>query len=150
MYSQIVTDLKRATVCLEGIVPTSTLRVGEVAANALLSRVYLYMEEYEACIAAADEAMAGAYSVMDLNSWTDGKNVISWTSSETIFTQGGNAVVSTFLSSSTDWNNPNPDYTYPQQAFSYQVSEDLLRCYSDGDLRRTAFFKISLHAAIPD
>ena len=150
VYSQIVTDLKRATVCLEGIVPSSTLRVGEVAANALLSRVYLYMEEYEACIAAADEAMAGAYSVMDLNSWTDGKNVISWTSSETIFTQGGNAVVSTFLSSSTDWNNPNPDYTYPQQAFSYQVSEDLLRCYSDGDLRRTAFFKNSLHAAIPD
>ena len=70
-----------------------------IAANALLSRVYLYMEEYEACIAAADEAMAGAYSVMDLNSWTDGKNVISWTSPETIFTQGGNAVVSTFLSS---------------------------------------------------
>ena len=56
-----------------------------------------------------------------------GKNVISWTSPETIFTQGGNAVVSTFLSSSTDWNNPNPDYTYPQQAFSYQVSEDLLQ-----------------------
>ena len=150
IYGMPYTDLKRATVCLEGIVPSSTLRVGEVAANALLSRVYLYMEEYEACIAAADEAMAGAYSVMDLNSWTDGKNVISWTSPETIFTQGGNAVVSTFLSSSTDWNNPNPDYTYPQQAFSYQVSEDLLRCYSDGDLRRTAFFKNSLHAAIPD
>lgn len=54
------------------------------------------------------------------------------------------------MSSSTDWNNPNPDYSYPQQTFSYQVSEDLLRCYSDGDLRRTAFFKNSLQAAIPD
>ncbi len=150
VYSQIVTDLKRAAVCLEGFVPSSTLRVGEVAVNALLSRVYLYMEEYEECIAAADNAMSGIYSVMDLNSWTEGQNVISWTSPETIFTQGGNAVVETFLSYSSDWNNPNPDYTYPAQALSYQVSEDLLKCYDDGDLRRTSFFKNSLNAAIPD
>ena len=150
VYSQIVTDLKRATVCLEGIVPSSTLRVGKVAANALLSRVYLYMEEYEACIAAADEAMSGTYSVMDLNSWTDGQNVISWTSPETIFTQGGNAVVSTFLSSSNVWVQQNGNWVEQAQALSYQVSEDLLQCYDDGDLRRTAFFKNSLHAAIPD
>lgn len=150
VYSQIVTDLKRAIVCLEGVVPSSTLRVGEVAANALLSRVYLYMEEYEACIDVSNQVMKGAYSVMDLNRWTDGQNVISWMSPETIFTQGGNAVVFTFLNSSTDWTNPNPDYTYPSSALSFQVSRGLLACYDEEDLRKIAFFRSSLHAELPD
>ncbi len=87
VYSLIIADLQRAAGCLKGITPSSTLRVGETAANALLSRVYLYMENYEACIAAANEAMGGAYSVMDLNNWTSGQNVVSWTSPETIFTK---------------------------------------------------------------
>ena len=60
VYSLIIADLQRAAVCLKGITPSSTLRVGETAANALLSRVYLYMENYEACNAAANEAMGGA------------------------------------------------------------------------------------------
>ena len=150
VYVQIVKDLERAVVCLKGITPSSTLRVGEVAANALLSRVYLYMEKYEECIAAADEVMAGTYSVVDLNGWTAGQNVISWTSPETIFTQGGNAVAGTFLNYSTAWVLQNGSYVQQNQSLSYQVSEDLLACYADGDLRRTAFFKNSLHAFIPD
>lgn len=44
----------------------------------------------------------------------------------------------------------NGNWVEQAQALSYQVSEDLLQCYDDGDLRRTAFFKNSLHAAIPD
>ncbi|MFR5656615.1 MAG: hypothetical protein ACLUDU_00825, partial [Butyricimonas faecihominis] len=104
VYSLITKDLQRAAVCLKGITPSSTLRVGENAANALLSRVYLYMENYEACIAAANEAMGGAYSVMDLNSWTSGQNVVSWTSPETIFTQGGNSIILTFLNYTSGWS----------------------------------------------
>lgn len=146
VYSLIIADLQRAAVCLKGITPSSTLRVGETAANALLSRVYLYMENYEACIAAANEAMGGAYSVMDLNNWTSGQNVVSWTSPETIFTQGGNSMILTFLSYTSGWSGSTP----VNQAFSFQASEDLLECYAAGDLRRTAFFKSSLHAAIPD
>ena len=41
----------------------------------------------------------------------------------------------------------NPDYNHPQQAFSYWASEDLLRCYSDGDLFKNRFFKNSCQAA---
>ncbi|MDE7074817.1 MAG: RagB/SusD family nutrient uptake outer membrane protein, partial [Odoribacter sp.] len=41
VYQQIVEDLQRAAVCLEGVVPSSSLRAGETAVNALLSRVYL-------------------------------------------------------------------------------------------------------------
>lgn len=150
VYRQIVEDLRRAAVCLEGTVPASTLRVSCAAANALLSRVYLYMEAYEECIEAANKVMAESYSLMDLNDWTSGENVISWKSPETIFTQGGNSVVLTFLNYSTDWNHPNPDYTYPSQALSFQVSEDLLFSYEEGDLRKTAFFRSSLHATLPD
>lgn len=148
VYSQIVEDLQRAAVCLEGVTPSSTLRAGEAAVNALLSRVYLYMEEYEACIKAADKVLAGVYSVMDLNTWVEGQNVVSWTSSETIFTQGGNSIVGTFLKESNDYAFGL--YPYPSQALSFQVSENLLACYDEGDLRRVAFFKNALSAAIPD
>ncbi|MFR7811990.1 MAG: hypothetical protein ACLU4N_23635, partial [Butyricimonas faecihominis] len=52
----------------------------------------------------------------------------------------------TFLSYTSGWSGSTP----VNQAFSFQASEDLLECYAAGDLRRTAFFKSSLHAAIPD
>lgn len=149
VYDQIVEDLQRAAVRLEGVVSSSSLRAGETAVNALLSRVYLYMEEYEACIKAADKALEGAYLVMDLNTWTEGQNVVSWTSPETIFTQGGNSISATFLKESDDMINgtwPN----YPSQALSFQVSESLLACYDEGDLRRAAFFESALSAAVPN
>ena len=47
---------------------------------------------------------------------------------------------------SSGWSGSTPI----SQALSFQASEDLLQCYAAGDLRRTAFFKSSLHAAIPD
>ncbi|MDE5612368.1 MAG: RagB/SusD family nutrient uptake outer membrane protein [Odoribacter sp.] len=147
VYAQIVEDLRRAAVCLEGVVPSSSLRAGETAANAMLSRVYLYMEEYEACVKAADKALEGAYSVMDLNTWTEGQNVVSWTSPETIFTQGGNSVCVTFLKATLAWAQDGSQYS---QAASFQASESLLACYDEGDLRRTAFFTSALSAAVPD
>ena len=146
VYSQMVIDLQRATECLKGITPASTLRVGEAAANALLSRIYLYMEEYEKCIDAADAVMAGTYSVLDLNGWTEGQNVISWTSPETIFTQGGNAIYSTFLLPSINMIQGINSL----HALSFQVSEDLLQSYVEGDLRQEAFFKDSLYVSVPD
>ncbi len=55
-------------------------------------------------------------------------------------------MILTFLSYTSGWSGSTP----VNQAFSFQASEDLLECYAAGDLRRTAFFKSSLHAAIPD
>ena len=55
-------------------------------------------------------------------------------------------MILTFLGYTSGWSGSTP----VNQAFSFQASEDLLECYAAGDLRRTAFFKSSLHAAIPD
>lgn len=138
VYAQMVTDLKRATTCLENVVPVSSLRVSSAAAQALLSRVYLYMEEYELAVTAADEVLADSYDVLDLNNWSAGKNVIYRNSLETIFTQGGNSIPVTFLNDSVSpWNGDD------RRASSYQVSDDLLACYDPSDLRRNAFFKFS-------
>ena len=138
VYTQMVKDLQRAAVCLEGVVPESTLRVGSAAVNALLSRVYLYMEEYEKAIDAADVVLAGSYSVLDLNSWLPGQNVIFNSSPESIFHQGGNSVPLVFLNDSLGaWNGDD------RRASSFQVSDDLLTCYEPGDLRRTAFFRFT-------
>ncbi len=140
VYNQIVADLEQATVCLKGVTPASTLRVGESAAYALLSRVYLYMERYDDCVKAANTMMEEnySYSVMDLNKWQTGENFISWVSPETIFTQGGCSITQTFLPSTmdyTDWANPT------NQALSFKVSEDLIKSYDNADLRPNVFFK---------
>ena len=149
VYEQIVRDLQDAAKCLEGVVPVSAIRVGSAAVNALLSRVYLYMEEYEKAIDAADMVLLANYSynVFHLNTWEAGQNVISSSSVETIFHQGGNSVPVVFLNDSTNsWNGDD------RRASSFQVSDDLLSCYESGDLRRTAFFRFSTktRATLPD
>ena len=148
VYDQIVDDLERAAKCLEGIVPTSTIRVGPAAANALLSRVYLYMERYEEAIAAADLVLDESYGVLDLNNWEPGQNALSHTSVETIFEQGGCAIPSLFINDSTgQWQD-----FQKRGASAFQVSDDLLNCYEPGDLRREAFFRFTTQtrATLPD
>ena len=150
VYEQIVSDLQNAATCLEGVVPASTTRVGGAAANALLSRVYLYMERYEEAIDAADNVLTNnsySYNVLDLNTWEADQNVISSSSIETIFHQGGNSIPVMFLNDSTSaWNGDD------RRASSFQVSDGLLNSYEQGDLRRTAFFRFSskTRATLPD
>ena len=147
VYDQIVEDLQNAAKCLRGITPTSTLRVGPDAANALLSRVYLYMERYEEAIAVAD-SVTDSYGILDLNTWNEGENVISHSSVETIFEQGGCAIPNIFINDSVgQWNEFDR-----RGASSYQVSDDLLNSYEPGDLRREAFFRFTTQtrATLPD
>ena len=141
VYRQITEDLERSMVCLREVAPFARPnRTNYAAAAALLSRVYLYMEEYEKAIAVADSAINyPGFSILDLNTFTRGESFASLSSPETLFSQRG-----TFMG----WLHANDslatgnwwDPTASPVGNGYTTSEDLLACYQEGDLRKEVFF----------
>ena len=69
IYEQIVEDLKNAAEHLKGIEQATIYRVNEKAARVLLSRVYLYMGEWQAAIDECDKVIASGCPLWDLNEW---------------------------------------------------------------------------------
>lgn len=104
IYEQIVEDLKNAAEHLKGIEQATIYRVNEKAARVLLSRVYLYMGEWQAAIDECDKVIASGCPLWDLNEWnmtevksetrSDNLNKMQYLlteeSPEVIFTQGIN------------------------------------------------------------
>lgn len=89
VYNVIVKDLQSAITCLSGIQQPNIYRVNEFAARALLSRVYLYMQEWELVINECNEILTnGAYQLLDFNQLDDDHSIIYASSPETIFSQG--------------------------------------------------------------
>lgn len=73
-YDQMISDLKNAAACLKGIDQPTTFRASEEAAHLLLSRLYLYMGEWDECIKHCDSVMMKTqYHLLDYNSVTAGK-----------------------------------------------------------------------------
>ena len=89
VYQQIVRDLTQAATLLEqGSVLESKVHVTAAAAYALLSRVYLYMEEYDLAVKAANKVEG--YTLYNLASrYTPGSGEAFLTASlpEVIYTQ---------------------------------------------------------------
>lgn len=135
IYTQIVFDLEKAVKCLEGLKPINGNRVSYSAAATLLSRVYLYMEEYEKAIKYADLAINDKnHALLNLNERKATDNFLFLTSPETLLTQG-NYNLQVIM---TDEHNPSKPWD--PQANAYRVSQELLDMYGDDDLRKDAFF----------
>jgi tetratricopeptide (TPR) repeat protein len=69
-YGQIISDLKQARALLPKLIPDSPLyklRVNTAAANAMLARVYLAMEDYDNAFIYADECLKLYNTLMDYN-----------------------------------------------------------------------------------
>ena len=127
-YARITEDLTEAARLLKGKKHKTVYRAGFHAAHAFLSRVYLYMEQYDKSIASADSVLQGNYSLLDYNerfalvqpdSWgtiNEGVSVTYKDSPETIFSQGGNCFENS-LSDMTDMSN-------------FNVSDDLVAMFS--------------------
>ena len=154
VYQQIVRDLTQAATLLEqGSVLESKVHVTAAAAYALLSRVYLYMEEYDLAVKAANKVEG--YTLYNLASrYTPGSGEAFLTASlpEVIYTQGrevmsyvhgGTGYVSKTYSSWID-ENGNLQYGYIDVAYvmgdSYVVSDELLQLFDANDVRYSAFF----------
>ena len=140
VYKQIVTDLKNAAGNLVGVKQKTIYRVNEAAARTLLSRVYLYMGEWQACLDECNKVLELGCPLWDLNNFTVTASettrnfILSSTSPEVFFTQGG-SIVSLMMESNSESSAP------------YCVSDELARLYfkyeSDGftDLRSKTYLK---------
>ncbi len=91
VYQQILKDLLEAEQELAGMNTGSTIRANQAAVQALLSRMYLYREEYEKAVLYADKVIdSHRYELKDLNHHTAGEDFLNRTSPEVVFTMGAN------------------------------------------------------------
>lgn len=142
VWTQIIEDLKIAETNLLGYTAPSPKRVGIGAVEALLSRVYLYMERYDESIAAANAMESLGYTVPDMNKmdqWTSNYECIQ--SSELVFTMGSNTKPAVFTKISSSWGSDASGNWVPMANVSaFRPSEDLVKTYELGDLRLNFFF----------
>ena len=127
VYEQIVKDLKEAVRCFtESPQTKSFYRASEDAALLLLSRVYLYMQDWENAKSTAEKLLAQNGALLDYSSIaenTDGY-AISEKSPELLFSQGPLNLQCEFSGSGGD----------------FCVSNDLYKLYDENDYRQTIYF----------
>lgn len=139
-YRVIVEDLKVAADKLRGVTQPTIYRVNELAVRILLSRVYLYMGEWQLALGECQKALAlEGVELMDLKSFPgreEERYMLDIKNPEIIFTQGYSA---------TDTFYKDIDYS---SICSFGCSEELISLYSSfrdqqvKDLRLDAFFEI--------
>lgn len=136
IYDQIITDLTESAECLKGVKQKKPIRVGEYAPYALLSRVYLYMEEYEKAIEMADVVISSKYRVLNHNELAVNASAVYQESSETIFTQGYNCMEALHpIEVAMIGDNVGKFFSA-----GYTSSQELMECYEPDDLRLRNYF----------
>lgn len=136
VYDQILKDLKESEKELAGI-KQLPVKASQGAAQALLSRVCLFMERYDEAISWADKAMAQADREMtDLNTLPNTASVISRTSSETFFCFPG-------IGFSSDLDRIFRGSNSVQQSDNFRASADMMSMYSSKDLRKSRYYKLA-------
>ena len=132
VYSQMVSDLQHAVELLANKEQSIKYRANQAAALALLSRVHLYMENYEEAVKCANEVLAKDYTLKDLNTYRAGEDAVYASSTETIFTHGPNIMAVLHA--------PAAKYGVNYISSGYSCSDELMGMYDENDLRRIAFF----------
>ena len=157
VYQAIREDLEKAAACFEREnvnEKSSKLRVNRAACYALLSRVYLYMEENAKVVEIADKIKG--YSLANLNDFSQTSNFASMNLSETIFSQGPYLMFSVHGTEVRQWADKKIDFehlretgeiiyeiTYWKEHYdcSYAVSDELVELFDENDSRLSVFFK---------
>lgn len=141
VYERIENDLMSACENLRGVTQKSFYKVNEEAARILLSRLYLYMENYDAVIAQCDTVLAmNSCPLSDLRSYNTSDDLGKRTylydkeNPEIIFTMGSTCVEVMF----------SPYIPSEGEARMYAVSRDLLEQFRNDneveDLRLASYF----------
>lgn len=127
VYRQIVADLKTAETLLENGTQTSLYHADVNAVNILQSRVYLYMQEWQLAIDAADKVIARRPLLYNLSTYKAQTSFASAASPEAVFTQGSNGML----------------FTVPLYGTTkiLAASADLIGKYDIKDLRLAAFYE---------
>ena len=129
IYEQIIRDLKKAEECLAQTSRKSVYRADLTATYLLMSRVYLYMQDYKNARTYAQYVLDRNDNLTDLKSFAGQDNVFTSQSSEVLFSMGGH------LLSSYIYGSDSNEEQYP-----FYVSEDLIKAFdNDNDLRKSLY-----------
>lgn len=125
VYDQILSDLQVAEECLSQTTPKSTIyRADSTAVNLLLSRVYLYMQNWDKAVEYADKVIKSKPTLVNINSMEPYSGFLNKECKEIIFSMGGSDA------------QCNMDYAYQ----SFRVSHDLYNSFDDNDLRKSQWY----------
>ena len=153
VYDQIVLDLRKAA-DLMGKSRSNAGYPSKEAALGLLSRVYLYMEKYDECIAAVDEALNGAtpdsklehgadYAAYFANAKTS-KETLFCIAHETTDDRGQSSIGSMFLKDGIGWGEIYPSnplmYLYERYPSDLRYTEFLVPQYKAGSSDTYIYF----------
>ncbi|MEM9673758.1 MAG: RagB/SusD family nutrient uptake outer membrane protein [Bacteroidota bacterium] len=130
VYGQIISDFEQAISLMNGT-PENANAISREAAQALLSRVYLYMGRYAEAEALATEVInSGRFSLVPRDAYAN--QFLDGNSPEAIFEIAFNLV-----------DNPGSDHIggmYKESGYGdYLPSRQLFALFEDGDIRGTLF-----------
>ena len=125
-YENIISDLRNAEEYLEGTTPKSLYRAGLPTAKLLLSRVYLYMQDWSNAVKKAREVLDINSRLLSLSSKTPGDACLDASSPEVLFSMGDYMVASLF---SDERRN----------MAKWRVSDEMVALYSSDDLRKNRY-----------
>lgn len=124
VYDQILEDLNQAEQDLSQITTSTPIyRANATTVQFLLSRVYLYMQNWEKAAEYADKVIKAHPEILSLHSSLS-NGFLSKSSVETIFSMGGNSLPCMI--------------SYEYKGFT--ISKSLYQAYSDDDLRKTKYW----------
>ncbi len=142
VYVQILSDLNGAEEALRDIPQQSIYRINHAGVCLFLSRVYLYMQDYDNAIIWAQKCLDEAPEVEDLNSFAT--NLFSEANRSVLFSMGGN-IIAENIYEYDPWGT-GPEFATGQ----FIVGSELYNSYEDNDLRKTNFFHINdMYPGIP-
>jgi len=127
IYQQIIADLNEAEQDLTGVTAKSLYHADVNAVNLLQSRIYLYMQNWNASVAAANKVISRKPRLYNLATYQSKTSFFTVKSPEALFNQGTNAMV----------------YLQYENGYStFKPTDELMGLYAQNDLRRIAFFEI--------
>lgn len=138
VYDQIVKDLLAAEVYLTESPQKANHRLHRAtweAADLLLSRVYLYMQDWENATLKAEQVMkTKIFNIAPISSLGEGITFLSENSPEVIFSQGRNNIT----------NDGTWSFRANQGGYTgdYCVTRELYDMYEVDDARKTCFFQV--------
>ena len=130
VFDQIISDLAKASALMSGYTDPSidVYRLGLNGVNALLSRVYLSMENWQKADEFADKVLSGSYSLIGRDDYVD-----SWKyefSSESIFSIYNDEIDNSITGSM---------YNFCLEYLDLFASPDFINTFSDSDVRKDLY-----------
>lgn len=133
VYAQVIEDLERAAECLQQTGFKNVHRANIDGVNLLLSRVYLYMQDYANARKYAKAVIERKPQLQDLNVFSGKDNVLTSQNPEVLFSMGGDYV--TYYMRAFDDDE--------ESEYDFFVSDDLVEAFdgNEDDLRLSHYIE---------